>query len=692
MTRERLNELIKKANEIHGNKYDYSFVLVNPPQTVKDKITLKCPKHDLKWETTFDTHINSKSGCPKCAGNRKKTTEEFISECKEILKDKDYDYSLVEYKNVKTPVKVICHKKDVHGVEHGLFEVQPSMLLKRCGCPKCAHKYMDTDMWIDKAKKVHGNRYDYSKSVYVDSRTPITIICPIHGEFKQAPSSHVGGKCGCPKCNGGVSFDRDTFIKIATEKHEGKYSYDKFVYVNARTKGIITCPIHGDFEQTPELHANRGNGCPKCASSVLENILIKEFEKRKIQFSYQKRFDDLKGHIFDFYLENKNMAIECQGEQHFYATRIYVNMVSPKDRFESQLKKDKEKYEYCKENGIRLIYYSRPNAYICKISKEAEEFYKDKEMYQEVDDIINAINGIKPKEKETKKDSFYFDITSLNEKIKMVDNKFVYYDFNIFLCPINVEDRLSISDKIIHSNKKWKCIIVFDDEYNFRRKIVLSNIRKLLGFTDDFKRIDKNECEIREIDKEEAREFLNDNDLEGFLDTKIHIGAYHDGELIAIVSCDKRRSNRWIFKRTCLKIETLCDGLFKDMFDWFIEKYNPIRILSKSDRRWNPTVEDSYYHEMGMAFVLREMADYKYVANNGGKIRINKSEFTPEIMNKRFGLPIELVEDEMTKKLGYHKVYDGGAFMFGWDNDEYYKQHPNMKHNGFGDRFFKIDF
>jgi hypothetical protein len=131
------------------------------------------------------------------------------------------------------------------------------------------NKKLSTNDFIDRAKKIHGNKYDYSEVDYKNNHTKVKIICPEHGEFYQAPVNHVNQKQGCSKCGIKKNSDRqrsnsNEFKKRASEIHKNKYDYSKVDYVGGHQKVIITCPEHGDFVQTPQSHL-RGRGCPKCA-------------------------------------------------------------------------------------------------------------------------------------------------------------------------------------------------------------------------------------------------------------------------------------------------------------------------------------------------------------------------------------------------------------------------------------------
>lgn len=115
--------------------------------------------------------------------------------------------------------------------------------------------------FILKAKAIHNEKYDYSLVEYNGSECRVDILCPIHGKFSMSPHSHLKGY-GCPYCSGKVIHVSD-FLSKAMAVHGDKYDYSKMKFVNGCTPAIITCPIHGDFEQKPADHMS-GHGCAKC--------------------------------------------------------------------------------------------------------------------------------------------------------------------------------------------------------------------------------------------------------------------------------------------------------------------------------------------------------------------------------------------------------------------------------------------
>lgn len=276
-------EFIKKAREIHGNKYDYSKVIYF---NAKTKVIITCLIHG-EFEQTPDGHLSGHN-CPKCSNNRisqarKSNTIKFIKKAKEIHNNK-YDYSEVNYVTNHDKVTIICPT-------HGDFLQSPNNHLNGGNCPKCYGRNKNTKEFIQQARKIHGILYDYSKTIYVDSKTKIIVVCPEHGEFKQTPHNHLHGQ-GCFKCgkeNAGSlqRFTTENFIKKAKKVHGNKYNYSEVKYINSNTKINIICPLHGKFEQVPFNHL-KGQNCPKCTGNI--KLTTNEFVQKASKI-YNNKYD-----------------------------------------------------------------------------------------------------------------------------------------------------------------------------------------------------------------------------------------------------------------------------------------------------------------------------------------------------------------------------------------------------------------
>lgn len=302
------------------------------------------------------------------------TLKEFIERSEKIHGNK-YNYSKVEYKSNKTKICIICP-------EHGEFWQTPDSHLRGHGCKKCYNEYKrgksrqhNAEWFIKKAKEVHGDKYDYSKVVYKTINTKVCIICPEHGEFWQTPVNHIWSKNGCDKCGGTNKLTLEEFIKKSKKVHGNKYDYSKTKYVNNKTKVCIICPIHGEFLQRPNDHLS-GYGCPKCKSSRLEKNIRILLENNGIKYDEQKTFSWLKlkqkQHL-DFYLPDYNIAIECQGEQHFQKSGWGKG-----DNGEKVIKRDINKYILCNKYGVKLLYYSNLHInYPYKVYEDEDELLNE---------------------------------------------------------------------------------------------------------------------------------------------------------------------------------------------------------------------------------------------------------------------------------------------------------------------------
>jgi hypothetical protein len=248
-------EFIDRAKKIHGDKYNYSKVEYINSYT---KVIIICATHG-EFTQQPSTHLLG-AGCRKCgycnkAPRKRMSTETFIKKAKAIHGEK-YSYERTKYDGADVKVYITCPV-------HGDFKQNPFNHLSDHGCPKCGNS-LTTKEFIERAKKIHGDKFDYSETIYAHNRTPVIIICPIHGRTEQKPDSHLGNIYGCNECyitSRILPFNE--FLERARQIHGDKYSYDESSYVKADSKLKIYCKEHGWFMQTGLNHIS-GTECPKC--------------------------------------------------------------------------------------------------------------------------------------------------------------------------------------------------------------------------------------------------------------------------------------------------------------------------------------------------------------------------------------------------------------------------------------------
>jgi hypothetical protein len=342
----------ERLKELFGDNYDLSEIKYKDSST---PVKLICPKHGDFYKTP-NALLSKKEGCPTCGYDRRtkintKSFDEFLNDARSVHGNL-YDYSQSNYKNGVTDIDIICPT-------HGKFQQQPYSHLNGKGCSKCKGGVMyNTQEFIQKARNIHNDNYDYSQVNYVDSQTPVTIVCPSHGEFQQKPVVHLVGS-GCLKCSGKEVFNNDDFIEKSNIIHNNFYDYSKSNYERSDKKVEIICPKHGLFLMKPNGHLG-GQGCPVCKQSKGEKLLADLLNKNNIKYNRQHKFKDCTNNkfgksckklSFDFYLPEYNTCLEYDGEQHFRPVGLWGGLKG----FENTQRLDNIKNDYCLKNNIKMI-------------------------------------------------------------------------------------------------------------------------------------------------------------------------------------------------------------------------------------------------------------------------------------------------------------------------------------------------
>ena len=246
---------------------------------------------------------------------RKLTQEEFINKANKKHNFK-FDYSKSVYINNTTKIIIICPI-------HGEFEQTPKLHIKtKTGCMRCGKNILSKlyshtiEDFVEKAIKIHGKKYDYSKVNYINSKKKVTIICPIHGEFEQQAGSHIKGS-GCEQC-GTYAMSKlntltiDEFIQKAKKIHRNRYDYSLVNYVNNRIKVTIVCKDHGKFKQIPNTHL-LGFGCKSCGIWKNKNKImlyfIKAINNNKILYKIGVTSQKIKDRFYNELADKYNIEL-----------------------------------------------------------------------------------------------------------------------------------------------------------------------------------------------------------------------------------------------------------------------------------------------------------------------------------------------------------------------------------------------
>jgi hypothetical protein len=287
------------------------------------------------------------------------TTEDFIKMSIELFTDK-YNYSKTNYVKMKDKVIIICN---VHKIEF-LQTPDKHLSSKTGGCPKCntiGKGRLTNKLFIEKSNLIHLNKYDYSITEYIKSNEKVKISCKKHGPFEINANSHLNGR-GCSKCGGNYKYKIIELLDTFNNMYRG-YTYDFSNYKNIKSRILVKCPKHSQFETSTELLLN-GYGCSSCGKkSTGEEKVSEVLNKNNIIYIKQKSFDGcvFKNKMqFDFFIPEFNTCIEYDGIQHFEPIKYFGGIYS----LEKQKIKDSIKDNFCKKNNIKLIripYYEFDN-------------------------------------------------------------------------------------------------------------------------------------------------------------------------------------------------------------------------------------------------------------------------------------------------------------------------------------------
>lgn len=286
-------------------------------------------------------------------------TKKIINKFKEIHGEK-YNYSLVEYINPKTKIKIKCNECG------NQWDCLPYNHINGSGCKVCQYRKLKQNQPFTKEQYIkiaidkHGNNYDYSLVKYKNKRTKIKIKCnTCKSIFEQRPDSHLQGS-GCKVCQynnlpqNQIKISIDKFEEKCRRLHNNNYEYfQDFSGVNKKIK--IRCKNHDFiFYQIGYAHLSKRQGCPLCKKSKGELTIKKWLDEHNIKYTPQKTFNDCKFILplpFDFYLHEENICIEYDGLQHYKPIKFYGG----EKGFKKRQQYDKIKNEYCESKNIILL-------------------------------------------------------------------------------------------------------------------------------------------------------------------------------------------------------------------------------------------------------------------------------------------------------------------------------------------------
>lgn len=492
----------------------------------------------------------------------KKDLNYFVFKSRELYGNK-YDYSKCVYINSDTKLNIVC---PIHG---DFFQAPHTHY--RGGCYKCGlnikseKKKNTTEFFIAKAKKFHGEKYDYSLAEYKTADDEVTIICSKHGHFKQIAKYHY--KNGCRKC---LLADRrklkqKSIIAKFTKTHKGKYDYSLVDFKNTGIKVEIKCPFHGSFWQTPENHLRSRAGCPQC-------YLI---QTRGDTDTFVKRAKDKHGDIYDYsktkYIKSSiKVEIICPIHGIFkQAPFTHLNSngcskcgnisagIKTRNPFSYFLEKFEQihgnRYDYscsnyvnsrtkiaikCPNHGIfnqspasHLLSKKSKACPICRLNESSQEdfllFFLDK---YRVNFIARDRTILYPKE---------LDFLIPDKKVAIECNGIFWHS--------EFQKKFRGKSSCYHLNKTQKCLEkgiklfhLLETDLISKPKTVLSTLKSFLNIG---KRIlSAQKCTVSEISEEIKAGFLNKYDIKENVSSNFNVGIFYKGRIVSVAAFSRSKN------------------------------------------------------------------------------------------------------------------------------------------------------
>lgn len=488
------------------------------------------------------------------------------------------------------------------------------------------------------------------------------------------------------------------FIGRVTNVHNGYYTYKDVHFVNNYTKVSVTCPIHGDFLILPKNHL-KGQGCPICGKNKAkqyhrgnyQNFVSNLFKKFGEQFSVPNIKEEYvnehstitlqcnKGHIFDrtpntFFRGNLHLPCPVCSKEALAKEQTKTN-----EQFKADVIKlyGKEKYDisntiYVKSDRPIIVKCNECGRYFTIVANSflrghgcpyhnCNSSIKEKEIKELIEnwgfDCLRNCRNVLPSGKE-------LDIYIPSKKIAIEFDGLYWHN------ELNKSKNYHINKTIECEKLGIKLIHIFEDEWINKKEIVASLLRDFLGYNDITINID--DCIVKTVNKDKAKEFLNENHILGNCYSTMRYGLYQNNELISIITLSKS-SNSYTLLRYCNKTNCNVNGSFEKLFDKFIKEYNPNVVIASIDRRY---INDKSIIDNGFIKHGTTKPTFYYVV---GMERKDKSEFTKKKLFDEYDYKQEVTLHQFCLSKKWYRIYDCGRIIYKWTNNKHNDKEINNR-------------
>lgn len=526
-----------------------------------------------------------------------------------------------------------------------------------------------TESFIEKAKEIHGNTYDYSKTIYVNSRTKICIICNEKdkngnelGEYWISPLNHLRGQ-GNPHRVRGINEDtwEVRICPICNCEFKVRKKYEKITCSEECRKKYVE--LHKD-----EINLKRSN-------SLKESFKKKTPEQIKLEHEKARQTNLLRYGETSFSktkqgreICSRNMKLTKRDFDEKYKNEFLIpkykqicedddlELVEFRTRFDCTVKCKKCGTEFvCKTLGYLTESTTTKR---CRVCYPFDTFLSTTKFEDEFRVFVDSLGVNYIKNHRSLIYPYEVDFYFPEQKIA------VELDGLFWHCELKKDDNYHLMKTEKCNDKGVQLIHIFEDEWIHNRDICISRIKNILGFTPI--KIGARKCEIKVVSKNEEIEFLNINHIQGFVPSMVAYGLYYNNELVSLMSFGSYRrnlgrkqiDNEYELLRLCNKINYNIIGGASRLLKFFIKVNNPFKIISYADRRWSL---GDVYEKLGFKFIRNTKPNYFYIF---GTKRKNRFGFRKNILIEKYNCPQNVTEKEFCFQQKWYRIYDCGNKLY----------------------------
>lgn len=559
------------------------------------------------------------------------------------------------------------------------------------------------EKFIERAKQIHGDSYDYGEFVYLSNRDKGNIRCKVHGIFLKSPEKHIHRKQGCPACSNRKkailkSDTTETFIAKAMQRYGDAHDYTDVIYIDSKTSVNLRCTICGTFFSRNPAHYLSGHGCKECGQ-----------QERKIS-NIERWGVDHHTKTAEYREKVKQTSLERFGVEHASQTQEFKDRAVQTSlnrygvKYASQMPEFQEnvRQTYIEKHGVEH-HNQRHLSHASLQALESRDSIVELLLHQSVEEAAKSLgvsystlerhcheHGIELSQS-SYEDALVYFLREHEVKVERNNRRFIApWDMDILLHDHKIG--IEIGSNSLHSEKGllgrgitdpkryhltklermnklgYQLITIFEDEWLHHRDIVESRLLHILRKGEKGK--GARHLSIMPIEPSLAKTFLDTHHIQGNGPYGFaRYGAFDGVTLVAVMTFSRprlalgRRSGDAPYE--LLRFATngkAFAGVASRLFSAFINEYHPDQVISYADRRWSA---GNLYRQLNFDFVKESQPSYWYIGKK--KTREHRFHYRKSEVKHLVENGDEKTEFQIMRELNKDWIWDCGTYSFLWN-------------------------